>query len=64
MPQAGKHDVAQLIDQSPLGRYQIRAIVLCALVALLDGFDTQAIAFVAPVIAAKWSRDVSTFGPG
>lgn len=63
MPQAGKHDVAQLIDQSPLGRYQIRAIVLCALVALLDGFDTQAIAFVAPVIAAKWSRDVSTFGP-
>ncbi|HSV81108.1 MAG TPA: MFS transporter [Ramlibacter sp.] len=29
---------------------------------MLDGFDTQAIAFVAPVIAAKWQLPVSAFG--
>ena len=32
---------------------QIRVAVLCALVAMLDGFDTQSIAYVAPSIASN-----------
>ncbi|MDB5535059.1 MAG: transporter, partial [Hyphomicrobiales bacterium] len=40
----------------------LRAIILCALVALLDGFDTQVIGFVAPLIAREWSADLSAFG--
>lgn len=63
MSEGRSYDLAQLIDQAPLGGYRIQAIVLCALVAVLDGFDTQAIAFVAPVIAADWSRELSSFGP-
>jgi MFS transporter, AAHS family, 4-hydroxybenzoate transporter len=39
-----------------------RAIVLCALVALLDGFDTQMIGFVAPLIAKDWNVNVASFG--
>lgn len=41
---------------------QTRATVLCALVAMLDGFDTQAIAYVAPSIAEAWSLNSSALG--
>jgi AAHS family 4-hydroxybenzoate transporter-like MFS transporter len=30
---------------------------------LLDGFDTQAVAFVAPVLAAQWHIDLALLGP-
>jgi len=54
---------AQPADDTPFGPAQKRIVFLCALVAMLDGFDTQAIAFVAPVIAAQWGLPVSAFGP-
>jgi AAHS family 4-hydroxybenzoate transporter-like MFS transporter len=56
-------DVSTLIDRNRLGRIQVVAILLCGLIAILDGFDTQAIAFVAPVVARDWGLDVSAFGP-
>jgi AAHS family 4-hydroxybenzoate transporter-like MFS transporter len=52
-----------LIERSKFGPLQISVIVLCALVALLDGFDTQAIAYVAPRIAQDWGVPPSSFGP-
>ncbi|QDC40418.1 MFS transporter [Sphingobium fuliginis] len=36
-------------------------IALCFLVVLLDGFDTTAIAFVAPVLAKQWGLAPSAF---
>lgn len=56
-------NVTSVIDQSPLGGFRIVTITLCAIVALLDGFDTQAIAFVASAIASDWKIDVAAFGP-
>jgi AAHS family 4-hydroxybenzoate transporter-like MFS transporter len=53
---------AAAIDGAPFSRSQKRIVLLCALVAMLDGFDTQAIAFVAPVVAAAWGLPVSAFG--
>jgi MFS transporter, AAHS family, 4-hydroxybenzoate transporter len=41
---------------------QLRVIMLCALVAACDGFDTQAIAFVAPAIAKLWGVPPPQFG--
>jgi len=41
----------------------IRVPILCALVAMLDGFDTQAISYVAPSIAEAWKLDVAALGP-
>jgi AAHS family 4-hydroxybenzoate transporter-like MFS transporter len=43
-------DVTELIDRRPLGPFQIMIIVLCGLVALLDGFDLLAIGVAAPGI--------------
>ncbi len=56
-------DVVEAIDAAPIGALQIRVFLLCALVAMLDGFDTQSIAFVVPVIASDWGIDGRTFGP-
>ena len=43
-------------------RYLFVAI-LCALIATLDGFDTQCIAYVAPKIAEEWHAARGAFGP-
>lgn len=53
---------AEAIDQAPFSGAQKRIVFLCALVAMLDGFDTQAIAFVAPVVASQWGIPVAAFG--
>jgi len=44
-------NITELIDRCPLRPLQIRVIVLCGLVALLDGFDLLAIGVAAPVMA-------------
>ena len=55
--------VSEIIEQRPLGRYQIWTIVLCGLVLVLDGFDSQAINFIAPSIADSTGIPIRTFGP-
>lgn len=55
-------NVADAIDRAPLSGFQVRVFVLCALVVLLDGFDAQAIAFVAAPIARDLAIPISSFG--
>lgn len=55
---AARVDVAAVIDGAPIGALQVRVFGMCLLVSMLDGFDTQSIAFAAPAIA----RDLN-FGP-
>jgi len=56
-------NITELIDQRPLTRFQIGVIALCATVAFLDGFDTQAIAYAAPGIAGHLRLPMTQFGP-
>jgi AAHS family 4-hydroxybenzoate transporter-like MFS transporter len=46
-------DVTDLIDRRPMSIFQIMIVVLCGLVALLDGFDLLAIGVAGPNIAAS-----------
>jgi AAHS family 4-hydroxybenzoate transporter-like MFS transporter len=55
-------NVSEVIDRSPVGSLQWRVVVLCALVALLDGLDIQTMALVTPVVAADWGLPASGFG--
>lgn len=55
-------DIGHLIDNIPVGRAQKLILFLCFLVALVDGLDQQAVAFVATVIANEWNINVSEFG--
>lgn len=57
-------DIAKLIDERGMSPLQWRAIGLCAVVAMLDGYDTQSIAFAAPAIASDWKISIASFGPG
>jgi MFS transporter, AAHS family, 4-hydroxybenzoate transporter len=47
-------DVQEVFDTNPLSSYQTIVIVLCFLVVAIDGFDTAAIGFIAPVLKAEW----------
>src|ERR1700720_1803445 len=56
-------DVAELIDQQKIGRFQIRVLLLCAAVLFVDGFDTQAIGYVAPALSQDWKLARGALGP-
>jgi len=56
-------DVAEFIDQQPVGAFQVRLLLACAAVLFLDGFDTQAIGYVAPALAKEWGLSKSALGP-
>jgi AAHS family 4-hydroxybenzoate transporter-like MFS transporter len=56
-------DVADFIDAQPVGGFQIRLLLTCAMVLLLDGFDTTAIGFVAPPLAKEWGLTKAALGP-
>jgi hypothetical protein len=47
----------------PLSRFQAGIVGLCALVVVLDGFDTQCIGFLAPPIAKTLNVPLKAFGP-
>jgi AAHS family 4-hydroxybenzoate transporter-like MFS transporter len=56
-------NVTQLIDGMPFTRLQLTVVVLCALVGLLDGADTQSIGVTAPFIAEMMGMKINSFGP-
>jgi len=62
MPTTSADPSESVIDQAPFGTFQKRVVILCATVAMLDGFDTQSIAYLAPAIAAQWKVDIAAFG--
>lgn len=47
-------NVADIIDTRPVGAFQLRAFLLCALVLFVDGFDVQGITYVVPTITREW----------
>ncbi|RTL56833.1 MAG: MFS transporter [Rhodocyclaceae bacterium] len=56
-------NVTSLIDNQKIGAFQIRILILCALVMFLDGFDTQIVAYIVPVIAKEWHVTKAELGP-
>ena len=61
-PATAKVDAIDLIDRHPVTRFQISILILCMLVAALDGFDTQAIGYTAPAIAHQIGLPMPQFG--
>lgn len=56
-------NVTDLINNRPISRYQISVFFLCALAALMDGYDSVIIGITAPAIATSLGLDVKSFGP-
>lgn len=55
-------DPRELIDHSPMSKWQLSAITLCILLVSLDGFDVLSISFAAPGIAQEWGIDRAALG--
>ena len=62
-PVGGAVDVAEFIDGQAVGRFQLHLLLLCAAVLFIDGFDTQAIGYVAPELAREWKLPRGALGP-
>ena len=56
-------DIARAIDERPMGALQIGVIALCAVIAFLDGLDTQSIAIAAPLLAETMGLSRAALGP-
>ncbi len=59
----GGVDVSGIIDSHRLSGFQIGIFVLCALTIMIDGFDVQSIAYVAPVLTHAFGIERAMLGP-
>ena len=55
--------VAEIIDRHPLSGLQIRVLVLCFFVVLVDGYDLAAIGYVAPALHQAWGLTPAQLAP-
>ncbi|HWG76278.1 MAG TPA: MFS transporter [Steroidobacteraceae bacterium] len=55
--------VGQWLDNRPVGPFQLLIVVLCGLMTALDGFNAQAIGYVAPSISRDWHLRPGDLGP-
>jgi len=62
MAEASRIDVAEVIDRRPIGRFQIMLFALCAMSLIMDGFDVQAMGYVAPEVIAELGMSGSELG--
>ena len=60
---SGIGGVDRALDSTKITAFQSAIIGLCALTAMIDGMDTQAIGLVAPAIASDWHVPAAAFGP-
>lgn len=56
-------DVTALIDRRPVTGYQWMTFALCALTMVVDGFDAQAIGYVAPALVKSLQLPPGSLGP-
>src|SRR5437016_1272969 len=56
-------DISEAIDQSKIGAFQTGIFILCALCLIMDGFDVQALGYLAPAIIKDWSLPPAQMGP-
>jgi AAHS family 4-hydroxybenzoate transporter-like MFS transporter len=58
-----KVDISELVDNSRLGSFQIGIFILCGLCLIMDGFDVQAMGYVAPALIRDWHIPAASMGP-
>ncbi len=57
------YSIPHVIDQSKLTIFQWRVFILCLLIAIFDGFDTQAVAFTGPALIQAFNLGPGALGP-
>jgi AAHS family 4-hydroxybenzoate transporter-like MFS transporter len=63
MTTATAFDVRQFIDAQPVSRYQLMVAAMCSLIVFVDGFDAQAMGYVAPALSSAMQIPRAVLGP-
>ena len=59
----GAINLTELLDNCRIGSLQVRVFALCLASLIMDGFDVQAMGFVATAMFAEWNVPQPTLGP-
>src|SRR5439155_12400814 len=63
MQNATKIDITEVVDKSKIGGFQIGIYIICTLCLIMDGFDVQAMGYVAPAIIRDWNISNAALTP-
>nr|WP_295829513.1 MFS transporter [uncultured Azospirillum sp.] len=63
MPPERSIDVQGFLNAHPFSRRQVGIVVLCLCIVLLDGYDTAAIAYIAPSLLTEWGLQRPDLAP-
>src|ERR1700733_10818888 len=55
--------ISEAVGNSSFGGFQLGLCILCGLCLIMDGFDVQAMGYVAPAILKEWHVPNAQFGP-
>src|SRR5947207_8645886 len=56
-------DISEVLDRSKVSAFQIGVFILCGLCLIMDGFDVQALGYLAPAIIKDWHLAPAQMGP-
>jgi AAHS family 4-hydroxybenzoate transporter-like MFS transporter len=63
MPKSSAIDVSEFLEKSRISPFQTLIFVLCGLCLIMDGFDVQAVGYLAPAIIKDWNLSQAQMGP-
>ena len=55
-------NITEIIERRKLGAFQKRVAILCAIVAAMEGFNTQSVGFIAPALAQNFHLTPADLG--
>ena len=58
-----RFDISEFIDSSKLSRLQWTVFTLCFVAMFMDGYDVQALGYVAPTLIDEWGLPNAALGP-
>ena len=58
-----KINISDVVDHSRFGAFQFGVLMLCGLCLVMDGFDLQAMGYVAPALLEDWKIPKPELGP-
>src|SRR5712692_1170151 len=56
-------NISDIVDNSKFGSFQLGLLILCSVCLIMDGFDVQAMGYVAPAIIQEWKVPNAQLGP-
>src|SRR5262245_37988233 len=59
---AGTINLTDLMDNCRIGLLRIRVFAVCLASLIMDGFDVQAVGYVAPTMLGEWNQPAPALG--